>query len=136
MIDKDKKEEIWLIPMKKSPYTNRNVKGQSDNTNNTKKTTQRLRTDLGRSVGVSTATQLVWLIMIIAVSRVLNNIDNRWMVMLDFFCRISAELRGTKREKTFNIENMSPPGIEPPTLAFHACGLDHWVKLTVFEMKA
>ena len=38
-------------------------KGQSDNTNNATKSsiTQRLRTDLGRSVGVTTATQLVWL---------------------------------------------------------------------------
>ena len=38
-------------------------KGQSDNTNNAKKRsiTQRLRTDLGMSVGVTTATQLVWL---------------------------------------------------------------------------
>ena len=37
-------------------------KGQSDNTNNATKSwiTQRLRTDLGRSVGGSTVTQLVW----------------------------------------------------------------------------
>ena len=47
----------------KSPYTNRNVKGQSDNKNNATKSSikQRLRTDLRRSVGVTTATQLVWL---------------------------------------------------------------------------
>ena len=38
-------------------------KGQTDNTNNVTKNSikQRLRTDLGRSVGVTTATQLVWL---------------------------------------------------------------------------
>ena len=38
-------------------------KGQSDNTNNAKKSsfTQRLWTDLGRSVGVTTANQPVWL---------------------------------------------------------------------------
>ena len=38
-------------------------KGQSDNTNNATKSsiTQRLRTDLGQPVGVTTATQLVWL---------------------------------------------------------------------------
>ena len=36
---------------------------KSDNTNNAKKSsiTQRMRTVLGRSVGVTTATQLVWL---------------------------------------------------------------------------
>ena len=38
-------------------------KGQSDNTNNATKSSikQHLRTDLGWSVGVTTATQLVWL---------------------------------------------------------------------------
>ena len=46
----------------KSPYTNRDVKGQSDNTNNATSTiTQRLRTDLERSVRVTTAVQMVWL---------------------------------------------------------------------------
>ena len=46
----------------KSPYTNRNVKRQSDNTIKATNSsiTQRLRTDLGRSVGVTTATNLVW----------------------------------------------------------------------------
>ena len=45
----------------KSPYTNRNVKGQSDNTTPQKSSIkQQLRTDLGRSVGVTTATRLVW----------------------------------------------------------------------------
>ena len=49
----------------KSPCTNRNVqraKWQHKQHNATKSSsTQRLRTDLGRSVGVTTATQLVWL---------------------------------------------------------------------------
>ena len=49
--------------MTKAPTPTEMSKGQSDNTNNaTKKSIkQRLRTDLGRSVGVTTATQLVWL---------------------------------------------------------------------------
>ena len=48
----------------KSPYTHGNVKTGSDNTNNATKSSikRRLRTDLGRSVGVTTATQLVWFI--------------------------------------------------------------------------
>ena len=52
----------------KSPYTNRNVKRASDNTNNATKSSikQRLRTDLGRSVGVTKATQLVWLTGLLA----------------------------------------------------------------------
>ena len=56
----EKKEEIWLSPMTKTPTPAEMPKGQSDNTNNAKRSsiTQRLRTDLGRSVGV---TQLVWL---------------------------------------------------------------------------
>ena len=41
--------------MTKAPTPTEMSKGQSDNTNNA------LRTDLGRSVGVTTATQLVWL---------------------------------------------------------------------------
>ena len=49
----------------KSPYTNRNVKRAKwhTNTNNATKSSikQRLRTDLGRLVGVTKATQLVWL---------------------------------------------------------------------------
>ena len=59
----EKKEEIWLSPMTKAPIPTEMSKGQSDNTNNATKSsiTQRLRTDLGRSVGVTTATQLVWL---------------------------------------------------------------------------
>ena len=49
--------------MIKAPTPKEMSKGQSDNTNNATKSsiTQRLRTDLGRSVGVTTATQLVWL---------------------------------------------------------------------------
>ena len=50
----------------KSPYTDRKIKKkkqQRDNTKTPTKTsiTQRLRNDLGRSVGVTIATQLVWL---------------------------------------------------------------------------
>ena len=47
----------------KSPYTNRNVKRAKWQQNNVKKSSikQQLRTDLGRSVGVTTTTQLVWL---------------------------------------------------------------------------
>ena len=49
--------------MTKAPTPEEMSKGQSDNANNATKSsiTQRLRTDLGRSVGVTTATQLVWL---------------------------------------------------------------------------
>ena len=60
-IHHDRKEEIWLSPMTKAPTPAEMSKGQSDNTNNATKSsiTQRLRTDLGRSVGVTGATQLV-----------------------------------------------------------------------------
>ena len=60
---KDKKEEIRPSPMKKAPTPTEMSKGQIDNTNNATKSSikQQLRTDLGRSVGVTTATQLVWL---------------------------------------------------------------------------
>ena len=49
--------------MTKAPTPKEMSKGQSDNTNNATKSSikQRLRTALGRSVGVTTATQLVWL---------------------------------------------------------------------------
>ena len=49
--------------MTKAPTPAELSKGQNDNTNNVTKSsiTQRLRTDLGRSVGVTTATQMVWL---------------------------------------------------------------------------
>ena len=48
----------------KNPYNNRNVqKGKVTTQTTPQKSsiTQRLQTDLGRSVGVTTATQLVWL---------------------------------------------------------------------------
>ena len=58
----EKKEEIWLSPMTKTPTPAEMSKGQSDNITPQKSSiTQRLRTDLERSVGVTTATQLVWL---------------------------------------------------------------------------
>ena len=46
----------------KSPYINRNVKGQRDNTKTSPKNSikLRLRTDLGRSVGVTIVPKLVW----------------------------------------------------------------------------
>ena len=47
--------------MTNAPTPTKMSKGQSENTNNATKSsiTQRLRTDLERSVGVTTATQLV-----------------------------------------------------------------------------
>ena len=47
----------------KSPYTNRNVKRAKWQHKQRQKSSikQQLRTDLGRSVGVTTATQLLWL---------------------------------------------------------------------------
>ena len=49
--------------MTKAPTPTEMSNGQGDNMNNATKSSikQRLRTDLGRSVGVTTATQLVWL---------------------------------------------------------------------------
>ena len=48
--------------MAKAPTQAKMSKGQSDNTNNATKSsmTQRLRTDLGQSVGGTTVTQVVW----------------------------------------------------------------------------
>ena len=48
-----KKEEIWLSPMTKAPTPTEKSKMLHDNTKTPSKTsiTQRLRTDLGRSVG-------------------------------------------------------------------------------------
>ena len=48
--------------MTKAPTSTEMSKGQSDNTTTPQKSSikQRLRTDLGRSVGVTTATKLVW----------------------------------------------------------------------------
>ena len=59
----DKKEEIWPSPITKAPIPTEISKGQNDHTNNATKSSikKRLRTDLGRSVGVTTATKLVWL---------------------------------------------------------------------------
>ena len=59
----EKKKEIWLSPMTKAPTPIEKSKKQRDNTKTPPKSsiTQRLRTDLGRSVGVTKATQLVWL---------------------------------------------------------------------------
>ena len=56
-------EEISLSPVTKAPTQTEKSKMQRDNTKTPPKTsiTQRLRTDLGRSVGVTIATQLVWL---------------------------------------------------------------------------
>ena len=50
----------------KSPYTNRNVKRATQTTPQKSSIKQRLRTDLGRSVGVTTATQLMWLTGLLA----------------------------------------------------------------------
>ena len=60
---KREKEEIWLSPLTKAITLTENSKKQSDKTKTPPKTsiTQRLRTDLGRSVGVTTATLMVWL---------------------------------------------------------------------------
>ena len=57
----EKKEEIWLSPMTKSPTPTEKSKKQRDNTKTPPKTsiTQWLRTDLGWSVGETTATQLM-----------------------------------------------------------------------------
>ena len=62
ILDEDKRENLTQS-YDKSPYTNRNFKRASDNTNNATKSSikQRLWTDLGRSVGVTKAIQLVWL---------------------------------------------------------------------------
>ena len=57
------KVEIWLSPRTKTPTHTVKSKKQRDNTKTPPKTSikQRLRTDLGRLVGVTTATPLVWL---------------------------------------------------------------------------
>ena len=58
----EKKEEIWLSSVTKAPSLTDKSKKQRDNKNATKTSiTQRLRADLGRSVGVTTTTTLVWL---------------------------------------------------------------------------
>ena len=57
------KEDIWLSPLTKGPTPTDNTKKQLDNTQTSPKTSiaQRSRTDLGRSVGATITTQLVWL---------------------------------------------------------------------------
>ena len=58
-----KKEETWRNPMTKAPTPTEKSKEERDNTKTPPKTSisQRLRTDLGRSVGETIATKLVWL---------------------------------------------------------------------------
>ena len=58
-----KKEEIWLGPITKAPTPTEKSKKQRGHTKTPPKfsITQRLRTDIRRSVGVTTATPLVWL---------------------------------------------------------------------------
>ena len=56
-ISTEKKKEILLSSVTKAPLPSEN----SQNQNTTKNSiTQQLRTDLGRSIGVTTAIQLVW----------------------------------------------------------------------------
>ena len=59
----EKKEELWLNPVTKTHTPTEQSKNQRDNIKTPPKTliTQLLRTDLGRSVGVTAVTQLVWL---------------------------------------------------------------------------
>ena len=60
----EKKGEIWLSPVTKAPTPTEKSKKQRDNIKNATKNTlitQRLRTDLGRSAGVTAVTPLVWL---------------------------------------------------------------------------
>ena len=60
----EKKIEIWLSAMTKTPTPKEKSKKQHDNTKTPSKPLieQRLQTDLGRSVGATIAFQLVWLI--------------------------------------------------------------------------
>ena len=60
---KRKKEEIWLSPMTKAPTTTHKIQKATWQHKNATKTsiTQRLRTDLWRSVRVTIATKLMWL---------------------------------------------------------------------------
>ena len=60
-IFEEKKEAMWLSPMTKAPSYTEKSKKQRDNIKTPPKTliTQRLRTDLGRSVGVTAVTPLV-----------------------------------------------------------------------------
>ena len=57
--EKEKKEEIWLSPMTNALIPTEMSKGQQDITKTSPSSiTQRLRTDLGRSDGVTTVIQL------------------------------------------------------------------------------
>ena len=64
---KDKKEEIWPSHMTKALHQHKYQKGtkkakwQHKQRHKKSLIKQQLRTDLGRSVGVTTVTQLVWL---------------------------------------------------------------------------
>ena len=59
----EKKKEIWLSPMTKAPTPTVQYKIIVTTQTTSQKTliTQQIRTDLGRLVGVTTATPLVWL---------------------------------------------------------------------------
>ena len=59
----EKKKEIWLSPMAKAliPTENPKSKGTTHKRWQKASITQRFWTNLGRSVGVTTAIQLVWL---------------------------------------------------------------------------
>ena len=63
---KEKKKEIWLSPMTKAPTpTEKSKKATWEDINATKTSiTQRLLTDLGRSVVVTTATQ-IWVVKLV-----------------------------------------------------------------------
>ena len=62
-ICEEKKEEIWLSPVTKTPTPIEKSKKQRDNIRTPPKTliTQPLRIDVGRSGGVTAVTPLVWL---------------------------------------------------------------------------
>ena len=65
---KDKKEEIWPSPMTKPPTPTEMSKGQVTTQTTPQKSSikQQLQTDLGRSVGVTKATKMVWLTDLLA----------------------------------------------------------------------
>ena len=60
---KEKKEEIWLSPVTKTPTPTEQSKKQRDNIKNATKNFDytTIADRLGRSVGVTAVTQLVWL---------------------------------------------------------------------------
>ena len=62
-LSEEKREAIWLSPMTKAHSPTEKSKEQRDNIKTPPKTSiaQRLWTDLGRSVGVTAVTPLVWL---------------------------------------------------------------------------